>query len=123
MPAQGTLIRHEGPEVARPLPRVCSSRRHALVAQLLDRLRALRKIGHAHAFQHIRRFRELDVLVADDLDAVAPGIEEIEEAPGQRPSRRPRPAPARTASLSSTTSPKCRPSSPGCLRPFCSAMN
>jgi hypothetical protein len=32
----------------------------------------------------MRRFGELDVVVADDLDPVAPGIEKIEKAPGQR---------------------------------------
>ena|SRR5262249_29132013 len=36
-----------------------------------------------HAAQHVRRLAELNVLVADDLDAVAPGIEEIEEPAGQ----------------------------------------
>src|SRR5262245_27027652 len=37
----------------------------------------------AHAAQHVRRLRELDVVIPDDLDAVAPGIAEIKEAPGQ----------------------------------------
>ena len=37
-----------------------------------------------HAAQNVRRLGELDVVVADDLDSVAPGIKEIEEATGQR---------------------------------------
>ena len=37
-----------------------------------------------HALEHIRRLGELDVVIADDLDAVAPGIEEIQEPAGQR---------------------------------------
>ncbi len=37
-----------------------------------------------HAAQHVRRLRELDVVVADDLDAVAPGVAEVEEAARQR---------------------------------------
>ena len=35
----------------------------------------------AHAAQHVRRLGELDVRILDDLDAVAPGVEEIEERP------------------------------------------
>src|SRR5262245_16495189 len=37
-----------------------------------------------HPAQHIRRLGELDVIVADDLDPVAPRVEEVEEATGQR---------------------------------------
>ena len=33
----------------------------------------------AHAAQYVRRLGELDVVVADDLDAVAPRIEEVEK--------------------------------------------
>ena len=36
-----------------------------------------------HAAQHVRRLRELDVVVADDLHAVAPRVEEIEKLTGQ----------------------------------------
>src|SRR5215468_6181747 len=61
-----------------------SLRRHALFGQLLDRVLVLREVGEAHAAQHVGGLGELDVVVADDLDAVAPGIAEIEEAPGQR---------------------------------------
>src|SRR5437868_9503206 len=38
----------------------------------------------AHAAQHVRRLGELDVVVADDLDAVAPRVEKVEKPPGQR---------------------------------------
>src|SRR5690349_5632785 len=38
----------------------------------------------AHAAQDVRRLGELDVVVADYLDAVAPGIAEVEKLPGQR---------------------------------------
>ena len=38
----------------------------------------------AHAAQDIGGLGELDVVVADDLDAVAPGIAEIQERPRKR---------------------------------------
>ena len=37
-----------------------------------------------HAPEYIRRLGELDVVIADDLDAVAPRIEKIEKLTGQR---------------------------------------
>src|SRR5207237_3438933 len=37
-----------------------------------------------HAAQHVGRLGELDVVVANDLDAVAPWIEEIEEGTVER---------------------------------------
>src|SRR5512144_2827968 len=37
-----------------------------------------------HAAQHVRRLRELDIVVPDDLDAVAPRIEKIEKRTRQR---------------------------------------
>ena len=37
-----------------------------------------------HAAEHVRRLGELDVVIADDLDAVAPRIEKIEKLTGQR---------------------------------------
>ena len=56
-----------------------------------------------------RRALELDLGVGDDLEAVAPRVEEVQR--GGRPTvARPSAATAaRTASLSSTTSPKWRP--------------
>jgi hypothetical protein len=38
--------------------------------------------GQAHAAQHVRSLRELDVGVADDFDAVAPRIAEVQERAG-----------------------------------------
>src|SRR2546430_897059 len=55
--------------------------RHALVSQLLDGLRGLCEACQAHPAQDMRRLGELDVVVADDLDAVAPRVEEVQEAP------------------------------------------
>ena len=57
--------------------------RHTLVSQLLDGLRGLCEICQAHAAQNMRRLGELDVVVADDLNTVAPRVEKIQEAPGQ----------------------------------------
>ena len=84
---------------------IASIGRHSLVGQLFDGLSALSKIGQTHAAQDMRRLRELDVVIADDLDAVAPWVEEIKEASRQNlyPAAV---SAARTASLSSTTSPK-----------------
>ena len=55
--------------------------RHALVSQLLDGLRGLCEACQAHAVQDMWRLGELDVDVADDLDAIAPRVEEVQEAP------------------------------------------
>src|SRR5829696_5669392 len=43
-------------------------------AQLLARLLGLAEPVEAHALEDLRRLRELDVLVGDDLDVVAPGV-------------------------------------------------
>src|SRR3981081_2663646 len=48
-------------------------RRHALAAEFLDRTLILRKMRHSHTTQHVWRFGELDVVVTDDLYAVAQG--------------------------------------------------
>src|SRR5215813_15085465 len=61
-----------------------SARGHALVRELLDRALVLRQMGEPHPAQHARRLGELDVVVVDDLDSVAPGVAEIEEGAGQR---------------------------------------
>src|ERR1700677_5372544 len=55
-------------------------RRHVLFSQLVLRLRAL-VAGELHAAQDVWRFAELNVGIGDDLDAVAPGIEEIDKRP------------------------------------------
>src|SRR5262245_28370609 len=41
-------------------------------------------MGELHAAQNVLGLGELDVVVADDLEAVAPGIAKIEEASRQR---------------------------------------
>src|SRR5258708_28091692 len=41
-------------------------------------------MGEPHPVQHVRRLGELDVVVADDLYPVAPGVAEIEERARQR---------------------------------------
>ena len=58
--------------------------RHAFFGEFPDRLRGLGQVRQPHASQHVRRFGELDVVVADDLEPVAPGIAEIQERPGDR---------------------------------------
>src|SRR5512134_2876732 len=67
----------------RPSP-FASVRRHALVRKLLDRSLVLRQMRQPHAAQHVRRLGELDVVIADDLDAVAPRIEKVEKRTWQR---------------------------------------
>src|SRR6476619_1499079 len=36
-----------------------------------------------HAAQHVRRLGELDIVVADNLDAIAPRVEKVEKRAGQ----------------------------------------
>src|SRR5262249_29430410 len=57
--------------------------RHALGRQLFFGTGVLGELGQAHAAQHVGRLGELDVVVAHDLDPVAPRISEIEEAARQ----------------------------------------
>lgn len=66
------------------LPGVVSVRRHTLGRKLLDRGLVLRQMRQPHAAQHVRRLGELDVVIADDLDAVAPRIEKVEKRARQR---------------------------------------
>src|SRR5690349_19680743 len=61
-----------------------SARGHAFVLELLGRALVLRQMGETHPAQHVRRLGELNVVVADDLYAVAPGVAEIEERARQR---------------------------------------
>src|SRR5215470_16531032 len=58
--------------------------RHALLRELLERSRIFREMREAHTAQHVRSLRELNVGVADDLDAIAPRVDEIEKRAGQR---------------------------------------
>src|SRR6185295_1200328 len=61
-----------------------SARRHALFGQLLDRRPGLRQMRQSHSTQYVRRLGELDVVVTDDLDPVAPWVQEVEKWAGQR---------------------------------------
>ena len=62
----------------------CSSfRSHAFSGQFLLRAFILRQMGKPHSAQHGGGFGELNVLVTNDLDAVAPWIEEIKKRPGK----------------------------------------
>jgi hypothetical protein len=60
------------------------ARRHALVGKLFNRFCVLRQMRESHAAQYVRRLTELDIIVGDDLDAVAPRVEEIEKPARQR---------------------------------------
>jgi hypothetical protein len=53
---------------------------HAFFRQLLLGFFVLGELLEAHAAQDILRLGELDIVIADDLDAVAPRIAEIEKA-------------------------------------------
>jgi hypothetical protein len=55
------------------------SRCHSLFGKLLYRFRVFGKVRQPHAAQHVRRFGELDAVVANDLDAIAPRVSEVEE--------------------------------------------
>src|SRR4051794_27835806 len=55
-------------------------RRHALLAELLERPRGLPRVVDPHPAEDVRRLRELDLAVRDDLDAVAPRVEEAQPA-------------------------------------------
>src|SRR5215469_13672361 len=61
--------------------------RHALVGQLAPGVFVFVEI-EAHCMQYMRRLGELNIGVLDDLDAVSPGVEKIEERSGQEPSAR-----------------------------------
>lgn len=56
---------------------------HSLFGELLQRFRVLGKVGQSHAPQHVRRLCELDIVVAHNLDPVAPRIAEVEKLPRQ----------------------------------------
>src|SRR5262245_47134322 len=53
--------------------------RHALLGQFLFCFLVLGQVHQAHATQHIGRLGELDIVVTDDLDSVAPGVPKIKE--------------------------------------------
>ena len=65
----GTCFRLTGPD--------------ALPRQLDRARRGSCRIAEAHGIQHFGGLGKLDVAVVDDLDAVAPGVEEVEAAARQ----------------------------------------
>jgi hypothetical protein len=71
--------------------------RHTLVGELAEGRLGFVEL-EVHCAQDLRRFGKLNIAVLDDLDAIAPRIEKIEEWPRQQtPSRRFDPLPhART---------------------------
>src|SRR5262245_9612474 len=60
-----------------------STCRHSLVGELPDRFLVLCQVRQPHAPQYVRRLGELDIVIPDDLDPIAPGIAEIKKAPRQ----------------------------------------
>src|SRR2546423_5152196 len=56
---------------------------HPLVGQLFDRFLVLFQMCQSHAAQYVRCLGELDVVVTDNLDAVAPWVKKVEESAGQ----------------------------------------
>ena len=46
-------------------------------------------MGQTHAAQHVWRLGELDFLIANNLDAIAPGVEKVEKRARQRFDPRP----------------------------------
>src|SRR5262245_66426836 len=61
-----------------------STRSHAFPRKLLDRFLVLGEMRQSHATQHVRGLGELNIVIADDLDAVAPWIPEVEKRAGQQ---------------------------------------
>ena len=89
----------------------CSSfKSHAFSGQFLLRAFILRQMGKPHSAQHGGGFGELNVLVTNDLDGLPHGSRKSRKGPGRIATPASERA-ARTASLLSTTRPKCRPSS------------
>jgi hypothetical protein len=78
---------HQPPGIPGRPSRISASvlrHRHALLGQFLLRLLVLGEVRQAHPTQHVGGLGELDVVVADDLDAVTPGIAKIEEGPANK---------------------------------------
>ena len=85
--------------------RLRSVRHHPLSLKLFDCALVLRQVRQPHSAQYVGRLGELDIVVGDNLYAIAPRVEEIQKWAGSTWT----PAAARasrTAFLSSTTSPK-----------------
>src|SRR5271156_148083 len=56
---------------------------HSLFGEFLYHLRVFGKMRQSHATQDVRRLRELNIVVTNDLDAIAPRVTEVEEGSGQ----------------------------------------
>src|SRR5215471_259259 len=54
-------------------------RRHALIGQFLFCFFVLGQMRQSHATQHIGRFSELNIVVANDFHSVTPGVQKIKE--------------------------------------------
>jgi hypothetical protein len=78
--------------------------RHPFFRQLLFRASVLGQLLQAHAAQNVWSLGELDIVIAHNLDAIAPGVAEIEKRTADRLDPAALRA-ARAASLSSTTRP------------------
>ena len=57
--------------------RVALTECHALFGQFLLRVLVFGQVRQTHAAEDVRCFGELDIVIADDLDAVAPWIAEV----------------------------------------------
>src|SRR5262249_25608783 len=57
--------------------------RHVFIGKLFDRLCVLGQMCQPHAAQYVWRLTELDVLVCNDLYAIAPRVHKIEKRAGQ----------------------------------------
>jgi len=53
--------------------------RHAFLGQFLFCFLVLGQVRQAHTTQNIRRLGELDIVVADDLDSIAPRVPKVKE--------------------------------------------
>src|ERR671925_2114814 len=52
--------------------------RHAFFLQLFDGARSFFQEAHAHTFEHVRRLSELNVVIGNDFDPIAPRVAEIQ---------------------------------------------
>jgi len=57
--------------------------RHALLREFFDGALLLCQMRQSHAAQDVRRLGELDIVVADNLYAIAPRVEKVEKRAGQ----------------------------------------
>lgn len=80
-PHRGLVDRREGkPKI--PVNRCRLTRGHSFVGELLDRLVGLVETIETHAAENVVGLGELDALIADNLDPIAPWVIEIEKPAG-----------------------------------------